>query len=903
MAKKGELVEFKPGLFGIEIPENYGIFIRSFKKKNSKSRFIELFTTKGTKETKQTNVFKKSLGEVIQLKGHNLPPAKEFSQELKAMILRVKSKTLAMQKVDETLGKLSERDLWKKLLKSKFYEVNKGFSVEELAFIWYGIEIQEISRNRIKKVREILDGSKTYGKGYFDFSSGKKPTWIPITEVQQKEVGMVISQLGGLRNKMFHMIEVSVEDSEDPEETEIIRAPLPWLDIAFTTEEKDLIQKLQEIMRYFVENDSWPATGMGNTHIFELDGFSQRSFISYLAQDWINEGKTSYADSFVKMLIRSSYWNDTEALQVISKRIIKLAPHFEWVTDERIEKIAKKFTEPKDTPGSFDGRRDLQHMEFYTIDPPTAKDFDDAICIETNGDGYILWVAIADVAHYVEKDTSLDLHARGRATSVYLPTKTIPMLPTHLSDNLCSLNAQLPRLAMTAEIHYDNKGNKLLNKCKIHNSVIIVKENLSYDYVNQAINDQQSPFLEYFEFAQLLQKHRKGLKLETDDVRLELGGQMSVSIKSSSNSTKMIETFMVAANETVAEILQEKEIPVVFRNHPLPDGENVERFNAQAKVIGLDYSIVLPKFTEEKEESIMDIISSGNAGSITGSISFTIGGDTDFAKQLESQLTPDGEEKDEDTGTLITKGLAQLTSDQQEMILMPFIKILERIEKLDDDQDKQKLAYLIVLRSLSRALYAAGNFGHFGLGSSSYLHFTSPIRRYPDIIAHRVCKAMITGDELVYSAEEIDEIAQHCTEQSEIAEKLERTVIGVGFSFLTRNPEYSENKQGIVASIAKGGVFVLLPNGIEARIPLSRMTARSVFVDEYGSMAFVGFQSTDHIAEEVTPDNWQELLEGEEEPVEIIVKLGDKIAVEFTSWDHIEGRVGAAPISTEVTDL
>ncbi|NHJ31726.1 MAG: hypothetical protein FK732_02580, partial [Asgard group archaeon] len=360
MAKKGELVEFKPGLFGMEMPQNFGIFIRSFKKKNTKSRVIELFTLKGIKETKQTNVFKKSLGEAIQLMGNSLPPTKDLSQQLKAMILRVNSKTKKMQKIDETLGKLTERDLWKKVVTAKIYEIDKDYSVEELAFIWYGIEIQELSRNRIKKVREILDGSKSRGKGYFDFSSSKTLSWTPITEAHQKEVGKIISQLGALRNKMFHMIEVPVEDAEDPEETEIIRAPLPWSDIIFTSSEKDLIQILQEIMVYFVENDTWSETGMGNTHIFELDGFSLRSFISYLAQDWIDEGKTSYADSFVKMLIRTGYWNDTEALQVISKRIIKLAPYFEWETEERIEEIARKFGEPKDTPGSFEGRSDLR---------------------------------------------------------------------------------------------------------------------------------------------------------------------------------------------------------------------------------------------------------------------------------------------------------------------------------------------------------------------------------------------------------------------------------------------------------------------------------------------------------------------------------------------------------------
>ena len=426
-----------------------------------------------------------------------------------------------------------------------------------------------------------------------------------------------------------------------------------------------------------------------------------------------------------------------------------------------------------------------------------------------------------------------------------------------------------------------------------------MRKNLSYEHVNASIDQEQSPFIDYHNFALILQKHRRGLNLETDEVRLEVGGQMAIKTKSSSNATKLIETFMVAANETIAEIIQAKELPVIYRNHPLPDKENVQRFNAQAKVLGFDYQIELPKISknDEPEESILDILSSGKTGDLGGNISFTLGAGTDFAEKMKEQIVTETKENLETKlGVPIAKGLAQLSEEDQEKFLKPFRDFLEKIENLED-KDLQKLGYLIVLRLLSRALYTAGNFGHFGLGSTSYLHFTSPIRRYPDIITHRVCKAMIAEQEINYTAEEIEELALHCTEQSEIAEKLERTIIGSGFSLLTRNPTYTENRQGMVASIAGGGIFVLLPNAIEARIALSKMTGRPTFVDEYGSMCFIGFKSVDNLAEEVTPDNWRELLEGEEEPVEIIAKLGDKIAVDFVSWDHIEGKVGAIPIS------
>jgi len=903
MPSKGELVEYKPGLFGIQPPKNYGIYIRRYRHKNSKTHMVELYTVKGTQQTAEKNIENKSLGKSLQLKNDRLPDSKILKGRLKTWIMEIESERSKMAEAAEKAGKFSERALWVKLKETD--RLDGEYSYEDFASIWYEIDIEHISKKRLSRIREELKGCRPYGQGYFDLVKGKDKHWQPISEDQFKDVKKEISELGNLKNNMFKIIEVPVEDDEsDEEETEMQRVPVEWDEVPLSRSQEDLVTKIHEIMEYFVINDNWPEYGLGGTHIYALDGFSMRSYLSYLAEDWIDEGRTSYADAFVKFLIRTGYWTDSDALLAISRRQVKLAPHFQWETEERIEEIAARFKEPKETPEVFENRTDLRELESYTIDPPTAKDFDDAVSLEEKDDEYVLWVHIADVAHYVQKDTSLDLHARRRSTSVYLPTRTIPMLPTHLSDNLCSLVEQVPRLAMSVEIHYDKAGNKLLDRCKVHNAVILVNENLSYDYVNQAIENKKQPFDSLNQFAQLLQTHRRGLALETDDVRLELGGQMALSVKSSSASTKMIETFMVAANETVAEILQKNELPVVYRNHPLPDKEDVAKFNAQADIVGLDYEIEYPDFSDDEEEedtgqSLMDMLSSSDKMSGGGSISFTLGSGTDFAdemkKKLQDKKEEEQEEEETDLGTPFVNGLAQLTPEQQEEILKPFRDVLEIVEKIDDEAQK-KLGYITVLRTLSRALYGAGNMGHFGLGSTAYLHFTSPIRRYPDIIAHRVCKAMIAAEELVYQAEEIDEIAMHCTEQSEIAERLEKTIVGAGFSFLTRNPEYTDNNQGIVVSIFGGGVFVLLPNGIEARIPLSKMTDKPTFVDDYETMCFVGSRSDHNVRDEITPENWKELLKEGDEPVEVITKIGDKVTVDFIGWNHVEGKVDAAPV-------
>ncbi|MHA2091805.1 MAG: hypothetical protein ACW98K_13210, partial [Candidatus Kariarchaeaceae archaeon] len=129
MVKKGDLVEFKPGLFGVEIPKNYGIFLRSYKKKSSKVRIIELFTLKGKQETKQSNLFKKTFGESIQLQGSTLPQGKELTKQLALMIDRVNAKAAKLDKLDKTMGELNERELWKKLVNAKLFDLDKSYSV------------------------------------------------------------------------------------------------------------------------------------------------------------------------------------------------------------------------------------------------------------------------------------------------------------------------------------------------------------------------------------------------------------------------------------------------------------------------------------------------------------------------------------------------------------------------------------------------------------------------------------------------------------------------------------------------------------------------------------------------------------------------------------------------------
>ncbi|MCK5346781.1 MAG: hypothetical protein KAR20_25410, partial [Candidatus Heimdallarchaeota archaeon] len=190
MAKPGDLVEFKPGTFGIEIPENFGIFIKRYRDKNRKVNMVSLYTTKGIQKTKQSNVNKKNFGKSMQLEGDRLPKEKELKKRLLDWMRQVHEADEKIQShVSETL---TERTLWDKITETGKINLEE----QEIAQIWYGVGKEDISKSRIRKVREILNACRPYGQEYFDV---KASIWTPISQEQRKEVGAVISHLGSLR--------------------------------------------------------------------------------------------------------------------------------------------------------------------------------------------------------------------------------------------------------------------------------------------------------------------------------------------------------------------------------------------------------------------------------------------------------------------------------------------------------------------------------------------------------------------------------------------------------------------------------------------------------------------------------------------------------------------------------
>ncbi|MGD9949274.1 MAG: ribonuclease R [Desulfobulbus sp.] len=326
------------------------------------------------------------------------------------------------------------------------------------------------------------------------------------------------------------------------------------------------------------------------------------------------------------------------------------------------------------------GRADLRHLPHITIDGETARDFDDAICVEYGDEGYTLYVSIADVSHYVATNSAIDREAYLRGTSVYLPDRVLPMLPERLSNDLCSLVPNQDRAAFTAILRFDHQGKRIGERyCK---SLIRSKQRFTYTTVNQLLYlkdpkvrsefAELEPMLTQADRLTLLLKkqrtERGSLDFNLPEPEVQLAGNRvaSISLAERNRAHQLIEDCMLAANEAVAETLSKAQKPVLFRIHERPDPLKLETFTDAAKALGL----TLPR----------------------------------------SEVNP----------AWFAEVIRQAAGSSSEYIVNN-----------------------LLLRTMQQARYAPENVGHFGLAAPYYLHFTSPIRRYPDLVVHRVLQAWL----------------------------------------------------------------------------------------------------------------------------------------------------------------
>ncbi len=469
------------------------------------------------------------------------------------------------------------------------------------------------------------------------------------------------------------------------------------------------------------------------------------------------------------------YINDpgVDILSIIKQ--FDLPTDFDDLVYKQIEDIPTEVLEEEKT-----NRLDLRNVQTVTIDGEDAKDLDDAITIEKLQNGsYKLGVHIADVTHYVKEGTALDREALKRGTSVYLVDRVIPMLPHKLSNGICSLNQKEDRLALSCIMEIDNNGN--IQNHQIAETIINVDKRMSYTIVNDILTNENSPYLEenkqflnmfktMEELRNIMLKKRikrGAIEFDFEEAKIILDEDRKpkeIKLYERNVATSIIEEFMLAANETVAEHYYWLELPFVYRSHEEPDLEKVEEM-------------------------------------------------ADFISKFGYKL----------------KG--------SNIHSKAFQKLLEKAKGTPEEM----IISRVVLRSFKQARYTFRNEGHFGLAANYYCHFTSPIRRYPDLQIHRIIKENINGklDEKRINnlSKKLPDVCLKCSNKERVAEDAERETC------LVKKVEYMEDKigqifEGVISGVTSWGIYVELPNTIEGMVSPKTIEDDYYYYDEKNMQYF-----------------------------------------------------------------
>ncbi|BDU67412.1 MAG: ribonuclease R [Candidatus Tyloplasma litorale] len=457
-------------------------------------------------------------------------------------------------------------------------------------------------------------------------------------------------------------------------------------------------------------------------------------------------------------------------------------------------------------------RKDISNRLVYTIDGIESKDLDDAIDVTKLKNGnYKLGVHIADVSHFVTKNSEIDIEAEERGTSVYLIDSVFPMLPQKLSNDLCSLNPNTLKYTLTCDMEINIKGEVI--KSEIYESKIISKHRLSYEQVDKLYNGEDKlvnndekltkSLLDAKELSELIRKIKikNGMidfVLPEAKLKLDENGEViEIKNKFQSPSEKVIEDLMVVTNETVAKTLTCNELPGIFRVHPKPKLENLEKFNNLAKILG----------------------------------------------------------------TFLPKSIEKIESND----LMNFLQKEENNENGD-------ILKRYMIQSMEKAIYDYEDKGHYALGLTNYLHFTSPIRRYPDLVVHRLLKLFFLDkefkknqankNEFIFS---LKEIADNCSEKEKIAVSSERKIADIKKSRFMKSMIGSE-LIGKIISVVKFGFFVEFENFTQGLVHIDTMKDDEYLYDE------VNF-----------------LISGAKNKK--VYKLGEKVKVKIINVDIIKGLI------------
>lgn len=441
------------------------------------------------------------------------------------------------------------------------------------------------------------------------------------------------------------------------------------------------------------------------------------------------------------------------------------------------------------------GRRDLRDVVMVTIDGEDAKDLDDAVSVSFDGEKYHLGVHIADVTNYVQENSALDREALKRGTSVYLVDRVIPMLPHALSNGICSLNEGVDRLALSCLMTVDQKGE--ITDYEICESVINVNKRMSYRVVQELLTEDgltekapQPGEEDYREYAELLpmfremetlagllrEKRRKRGSIDFDFPECKIyldseGRPTDIKPYERNTATDIIEDFMLAANETVAQHFYWMELPFVYRVHDVPDADRLQKLASIISNFGYSMKAVCRAKSKVSSEEI-------------------------HPKEIQ--------------------------------------KLLAKIAGTPEEAMISRMA----LRSMKQAKYSVECTGHFGLACAYYCHFTSPIRRYPDLQIHRIIKEQLRGrmneERTAHYRELLPEVAKHSSETERHADEAERETDKL------KKVEYMEQHvgesfDGVISGVTGWGLYVELPNTVEGLVHISKLYGDYYYYSEKSS--------------------------------------------------------------------
>jgi len=467
------------------------------------------------------------------------------------------------------------------------------------------------------------------------------------------------------------------------------------------------------------------------------------------------------------------------------KAVSLIAIHQHGIPDQFPDDVVNEADEAR--PAGLKGREDLREVPLLTIDPADARDRDDAVYVEADTDpenegGFYIWVAIADVAHYVTPGSSLDREARKRGNSSYFPDRVVPMLPDRLSGDLCSLHEGVPRACMAVRMRIDRNGNKLSHK--FVRGLMKSVASLAYEDVQSGMDGKPSekvaplmdpiirPLYAAYEALKLARAARQPLELDLPERKIMLnddGVVTSINFKERLDAHRLIEEFMVLANVAAAEELTAKRTPLLFRVHEEPNPDKLEALREVAQASGFNLA--------------------------------------------KGQV-------------LKTRHLNQLLTQAK-------------------DSPHTELINLSTLRSMTQAYYSPENFGHFGLALRNYAHFTSPIRRYSDLIVHRAlisANGFGDGGLTETDIERLEETAQQISDTERRSMMAERDTTD-RYLAVFLSERLGTELTGKISGIAKFGVFVKLDEtGADGLVPM-RNPGSEYFHHDPDTQTLVGSQT------------------------------------------------------------